>query len=64
MKREIRDKRHKLLLRSRELKDAKFNEKLQKGNEVSRLIKDQEEVYKKWAFYDGIIKADEKVRKG
>lgn len=64
MKREIRDKRHKLLLRSKALKEAKFNEKLQKGDEVSKLIKDQEEVYKKWAFFDGIIKADEKVRRG
>ena len=64
MSREIRDKRHLLMLKSKALRNAKFDEKIKDENKVTKLIKDQEEVYKKWMFFDGYIKADEKVRRG
>lgn len=56
MKREVRDKRHKLqnqwgLLRGLALDSDK--------NDGAKLRKEEDKVYKKWQFYDGIIKAME-----
>ena len=58
MKREIRDKRNELLIKAKVLKDMSFEKNTY---EKSRAIQDkQDEVYKKWEFYNNFIKAVEK----
>ena len=64
MKREIRDVRDKLRVKSKALKGAKFEKTIKKKGTVERLIKEQDEIYKKFDFYNNFIKASEKVNKG
>ena len=45
MKREIRDKRYEYMMKSTALRTAKFDKKVKKGNEVTKLINKQEEIY-------------------
>jgi hypothetical protein len=58
MKREIRDKRHKLQHQWGELRGLALDSDKCNG---MKLRKEEDKVYKKWQFYDGIIKAMEVV---
>lgn len=60
MRREIREKRHKLYQDSVRLRDCS-NEG--KGEHTFKIREKQDEVYKKWKFYDEIIKANDKINK-
>ena len=60
MKREIRDKRYELLLKSKELKSKNFDPQCENTDKV---MEEQKSIYKKWNFYDKLIKAGEKVKK-
>jgi hypothetical protein len=57
IKREIRDKRNKLREESIRLRE---NAPLVKFNKTQSMRKEQNEIYKKWEFYDKLIKAYEK----
>ena len=57
IKREIRDKRNKLRGESIRLRE---NAPLVKFNKTQSMRKEQNEIYKKWEFYDKLIKAYEK----
>lgn len=58
MKREVREKRNKLLINSKGLAESLLdcNEK----EKVIVLQEQQDRAYKKWKFYDKVIKAMEK----
>lgn len=59
MKKEIRTKRKELLIKSKNLQSVSFEKSTY---EKSKAIRNkQDEVYKKWLFYDNFIKASEKV---
>ena len=60
MKREIRDKRNELLNRSSGLRTAPFDKKCK---DTDRVREEQRKIYKKWNFYDKLIKASERVEK-
>lgn len=60
MKKEIRDKRKKLLKESLRLRDLANETPGEKGFEIRD---NQNDVYHKWKFYDGIIKADDKINR-
>lgn len=60
MKREIRDKRKKLLIQSMELRTLHFDPQCNNQDEI---LEQQDKLYKKWSFYDNMIKASEKVKK-
>ena len=58
--REIRNKRNELLMESKLLKI-----KLQDSPtfyQFLKIQKEQNEIYKRWKFYDGVIKAFDKLR--
>lgn len=58
MKREIREKRKKIYLESKRLREiAYLGSTFEKAEEIR---KEQDDLYKKSKFYDGIIKAMEK----
>lgn len=59
MKREIRDTRNELMMKSKALRTAPFDEKCKN---TDRVRKEQRKIYKKWNFYDKLIKASEKVK--
>ena len=60
MKKEIRDKRKKLLKESLRLRDLANENSGDKGFQ----IRDKHDViYKKWKFYDSIIKANDKINR-
>lgn len=63
MKREIRDKRYKLLMNSKNLRTAKFEPKIKSNDEVTKMMNEQDELYNKWSFYDNFIKANERISK-
>jgi hypothetical protein len=63
MKREIRDKRYKLLMNSKNLRTAKFEPKIKNNDEVTKMMNEQDELYNKWSFYDNFIKANERISK-
>lgn len=56
----LRDERYKILRQSTLLQQAVINED-NKGK-AFKIKKKQNEVYKKWKFYDGFIKAQEKTK--
>ena len=58
VKRSIREKRFKLLNESKLLQEALFDTEPDKMKEAK---KKQDDVYKKWLFYNNIIKANDKV---
>ena len=60
MKREVRDKRHEYLLKSKALRIQKFDPKCEDNDAI---INEQKILYKKWSFYDNIIKAEERIKK-
>ena len=49
-------KRNDLMRRSKELRVVKFDDKVNK-DQVAVLIKEQDKIYKKWKFYNEVIKA-------
>lgn len=55
-------KREDLRNRSQKLRVIKFDDKIDK-DQVAVLIKEQDKVYKKWKFYNGIVKALNKKEK-
>ena len=60
MKREIREKRSNLLKKARGLRDLQFAEENERGDKIT---KEQDAMYKKYKFYDNLIKIEEKMRK-
>ena len=60
MKREIREKRSNLLKKTRGLRDLQFAEENERGDKITR---EQDAMYKKYKFYDNLIKIEEKMRK-
>lgn len=48
--------------RSKKLRVIKFDDKIDK-DQVAVLIKEQDKVYKRWKFYNGIVKALNKKEK-
>ena len=61
MKREIRDKRNDLREGSKRLQELAWNEEL-RSKKGFELREKQEEQFKKFKFYDGMIKAADKVK--
>ncbi|MBO5843455.1 MAG: hypothetical protein J6Q96_01145 [Bacteroidales bacterium] len=61
MKRELRDKRNNLRESSIRLKKLAWNEEL-RSKKGFELREEQAEQYKKFKFYDGMIKAADKVK--
>jgi hypothetical protein len=60
MKREIRDKRDKLRQSSQRLRELALDCDFEQSNFKVRVK--QEEQFKRFKFYDGMIKASEKVK--
>ena len=60
MKREIRDRRKALLKESVRLKSFRFDDDISNREEID---KQQDDLYKRFKFYDGIIKAMERDNK-
>lgn len=59
----IRVKRKLLMKESMKLQSMKFEKKLEKNDKKkSEIINKQDELYKKFKFYDGFIKAKEKIK--
>lgn len=63
MKKEIREKRNELRSNSIRLKELTWEKKLT-WEDNHKLREKQEEQYKKFRFYDNMIKASEKVNRG
>jgi hypothetical protein len=62
--RDLIDKRNKLNTNSQKLRTLKFSATLWNSRkDVTRLIKEQNEAYKKFVFYKEFIKAQSKERK-
>lgn len=61
MKREIRDKRANLLKKAKGLRDLQFDEENERTDQTT---KEQDDVYKRYKFYDNIIKTNDKMKKG
>ena len=61
MKREIRETRNKLREKAVELRTVHFDPKCKNTGEI---MKEQNETYSKYKFYDKLIKASEKVKRG
>lgn len=61
MKREIRDKRANLLKKAKGLRELQFDEENERTEKTS---KEQNDVYKRYKFYDNIIKTNDKMKKG
>lgn len=61
MKREIRDKRANLLKKAKGLRELQFDEENERTDKTS---KEQNDVYKRYKFYDNIIKTNDKMKKG
>ena len=62
--RDLIDKRNKLNTNSQSLRTLKFSATLWNSRkDVTRLIKEQNEAYKKFIFYKEFIKAQSKERK-
>lgn len=61
MKREIRDKRANLLKKAKGLRDLQFDEENERSGQT---VKEQDDVYKRYKFYDNIIKTNDKMKKG
>lgn len=61
MKREIRDKRDKLRKSSMRLRELTLDCDLEM-EETLQLRKKQDEQYKKYEFYDNLIKANDKIK--
>lgn len=57
----VRDERFKLMRESKKLQDIKFDDDL-KDEKVKEIQKLQDEKYKKFKFYDDIIKEIEKQK--
>ncbi len=57
MNKDIRKKRYELLIKSKNLRELSTMQKYEKGKE---LRDKQDEIYKKYKFYDNIIKSMEK----
>ena len=62
MKRDISDKRNELRNKSIALDGLKLDKNL-KYETAIKIAGEQNEVYKKWEFYDNFIKANEKIKK-
>lgn len=60
MKREIREKRSNLLKKARGLRNLQFAEENERGDKITR---EENTIYKKYKFYDNLIKIEEKMRK-
>lgn len=60
MKREIRDKRTELYFKSIRLQSCMFDSSTVK--KTQELKKEQDDVYNRWKFYDGILKANDKIK--
>lgn len=59
----IRLKRKLLMKESMKLQSLKFDKKLEhKDENKSKIINKQDELYKEYKFYDGFIKAKEKIK--
>lgn len=56
MKKEIRDKRNELRVRSKMLQELAFDE-----SKKQEIRETQKQVYKRWQFYDKMIKTTEKI---
>ena len=63
MKRDVRDKRKKYLKDSMRLKELTAPCGQENYDQIMKMRKAQKELYEKWRFYDGIIKANEKFNK-
>ncbi len=61
MKKEIREKRNELRETSKKLRELTWEKNLT-WEESHKLREKQEEQYKRFRFYDNIIKANEKVK--
>lgn len=61
MKREIRDKRANLLKKAKGLRELQFDEE---NERIDKTSKEQNDVYKRYKFYDNIIKTNDKMKKG
>lgn len=57
MNKDIRKKRYELLIKSKNLRELSTMQKYEKGK---KLRDKQDEIYKKYKFYDNIIKSMEK----
>lgn len=57
MKSDVREMRYKLLIQSKKLRMLSSKAKGDKGFD---LRKKQEEIYKKWEFYDKLLKTENK----
>ena len=62
MKRDISDKRNELRNKSIALDGLKLDKNLKYETSI-KIAGEQNEVYKKWEFYDNFIKANEKIKK-
>ena len=54
----VRDKRDELRERASKLRELIFDTNYSKGQEI---IMQQDEIYRKWKFYDNLIKSIERV---
>lgn len=61
MKREIRDKRANLLKKAKGLRELQFDEENERAEKTH---KEQDDAYKRYKFYDNIIKTNDKMKKG
>ncbi len=62
MKKEIRDKRNKLKRNSIRLRALTWEENLP-DETIKKIRKKQDDEYKKYKFYDNLIKANERIKK-
>lgn len=60
MKREIRDKRTKLFKNAKGLRELQFDAENERGIATH---KEENDAWKRYKFYDNMIKIDEKMRK-
>ena len=60
MKREIRDKRNEYMLKSKALRSKYLDSKCK---DTDKVMQEQKEIYKKWDFYNNIIRAEERINK-
>ena len=57
----VRDERFKLMRESKKLQDIKFDEKVS-PEKAKKIVENQDKKYKKYKFYDNLIKEFEKQK--
>lgn len=63
MKREIRDKRNELREESKRLKELAWSSEFGEGQNTFEIRERQNDRFNRFKFFDGMIKASDKVRK-